>query len=371
MINPFITKGYISSQYFCDRKEETKNLLSMIHNGNNIVLMSPRRMGKTGLIRHCFQQDELREQAYTFLVDIYATNNLSELVFQLGQTVLGVLKSRGRRVWESFLNAISSLRPSIAFDINGNPEWSIGLGDIKNPVATLDEIFSYLNGCDRGCIVAIDEFQTIARYPEKNVEALLRTYIQHCSNATFIFCGSQRHMMSSMFTSPSRPFYQSAMMMTLPPIEIDQYVDFACRLFAENGRFITREAAAEAYRRFDGVTWYVQSILNALFSMTEVGETCQVGLIDKAIQQIIDQQSFAYSTLLYQLPSKQKELLIAICHEGKASNLTSARFLKKYKFTASSVQSAIKGLMERDLVTNELGIYSPYDQFFMLWILQQ
>ena len=122
--------------------------------------MSPRRMGKTWLIRHCFQQDELREQAYTFLVDIYATNNLSELVFQLGQTVLGVLKSRGRRVWETFLNAISSLRPSITFDINGNPEWSIGLGDIKKPVATLDEIFSYLNGCDRRCIVAIDEFQT-------------------------------------------------------------------------------------------------------------------------------------------------------------------------------------------------------------------
>ena len=371
ILNPFITKGYVSPHYFCDRAEETGKLISTVLNGNNVVLMSPRRMGKTGLICHCFQQPELYERTYTFLVDVYATRDLNELVYQLGKSVLGGLKSKGRRVWESFLNALSSLRPSITFDINGNPEWSIGLGDIKNPVATLDEIFSYLGNCDKTCIVAIDEFQTIARYPQKNVEALLRTYIQHCTNATFIFCGSQRHLMSEIFSTPSRPFYQSAVMMTLLPINPQHYVDFSCKLFAEHSRTILPEAVEEAYKRFEGVTWYVQSVLNALFSLTEQGDTCEARQIDAAIQQVVDQQSFAYSTLLYQLPSKQKELLIAICREGKATKLTSASFLKKYKFTSSSIQSAIKGLLERDLVTNDLGIFSPYDLFFAIWIKQQ
>ena len=132
ILNPFITKGYVSPHYFCDRAEETGKLISTVLNGNNVVLMSPRRMGKTGLICHCFQQPELYERTYTFLVDVYATRDLNELVYQLGKSVLGGLKSKGRRVWESFLNALSSLRPSITFDINGNPEWSIGLGDIKN-----------------------------------------------------------------------------------------------------------------------------------------------------------------------------------------------------------------------------------------------
>lgn len=343
----------------------------MLTNGNDVVLMSPRRMGKTGLIHHCFQQSALSEKTYTFLVDVYATKDFHEFVFQLGKAVLGALKPRGRRVWESFLNILTTIRPSITFDMNGNPEWSMGLGDIKSPMVTLDEIFQYLGSCDRPCIVAIDEFQTIAHYPEKNVEALLRTYIQNCNNATFIFCGSQRHLMSEMFASPARPFYQSSAMMTLQAISVERYVDFACHLFTEGGRSILPEVVTEVYQRFDGVTWYLQSLMNALFSLTEPGGVCEAGMIDEAIQQILDQQSFAYSALLYQLPSKQKELLIAICREGKASNLTSSRFLKKYGFTASSVQSAIKGLLDRDLVTNDLGVYSAYDQFFARWILQQ
>ena len=115
----------------------------------------------------------------------------------------------------------------------------------------------------------------------------------------------------------------------------------------------------------------MQSVLNALFSLMEHGSVCDEEKIDTAIQQIIDQQSFAYSTLLYQLPSKQEELLVAICKEGKAMNLTSARFLKKYKLTSSSVQSAIRGLLEKDLVTNDLGTFSPYELFFALWMRQQ
>ncbi|MBR2203519.1 MAG: ATP-binding protein [Prevotella sp.] len=369
--NPFITNGYLSPHYFCDRVEETELLTRMVTNGNNVALISPRRLGKTGLIHHCFQQEGVKDHYYTFIVDIYATKNLQEFVYELGKTVLGVLKSRGRKTWEKFLNTIGSLRGNISFDINGIPEWGLGVGDIKLPEFTLDEIFTYLEQADKPCIVAIDEFQVVVDYPDKNVEAVLRTRIQRCKNAWFIYSGSQRHMMSEIFVSPSRPFYQSTSLMSIEPIDCEKYVEFAQGLFREYGKEITRDAIIAVYQRYEGVTWYMQSVLNALFTLTESGASCTEEMIEPAIQQIINQQSFAYKALLFQLPSKQKEVLMAICKEGKAANLTSRPFLQRYNLTASMVQGAVKGLLEKDFVTHDVGTYTLYDQFFAQWLLQQ
>lgn len=369
--NPFITNGYLSPHYFCDRVEETELLTRLVTNGNNVALISPHRLGKTGLINHYFKQEAIKDNYYTFIVDIYATKNLQEFVYELGKAVLGVLKSRGRKAWEIFLNTIGSLRSNISFDINGNPEWGLGVGDIKVPEFTLDEIFAYLEQADKPCIVAIDEFQVIADYPDNKVEAVLRTRIQKSQNAWFIYSGSQRHMMSEIFVSPSRPFYQSTRLMSIEPIDCEKYVAFAQGLFWEYKKAITREAIVAIYQRYEGVTWYVQSILNALFTLTEPGASCTEEMIEPAIQQIIAQQSFAYKALLFLLPPKQKELLMAICKEGKATNLTSRPFLQRYHLTASMVQGAVKGLLEKDFITHDFGIYTLYDQFFAQWLLQQ
>ena len=371
VLNPFVTSGYLSPHYFCDRVEETKQLTTLVTNGNNVALISPRRLGKTGLIYHCFEQSTIKDNYYTFVVDIYATKNLQEFVYELGKTVLNVLKSRGRKAWEKFLNTISSLRGNISFDINGNPEWGVGVGDIKVPDFTLDEIFTYLEQADKPCIVAIDEFQVIADYPDNKVEAVLRSRIQKCKNTRFIYSGSQRHMMSEIFVSPSRPFYQSTSLMSIEPIDSEKYVAFAQDLFREYNKEITREAVIATYQRYEGVTWYVQSILNALFTLTNTNTICTEEEIETAVQQITDQQSFAYKALLFQLPSKQKEVLMAICKEGNAANLTSSSFLQRYHLTASTVQAAVKGLLEKDFITHDMGIYALYDKFFAQWLMQQ
>ncbi len=203
--NPFVTSGYVSADYFCDREKETEELTRWLTNENNVAIISTRRMGKTGLIEHCFQQPEIREHYYTFLVDIYATKTLREFVFQLGKSILNTLKPNGRKAWELFVNSIASLKAGFSIDMSGMPSWNIELGDIKSPVTTLDEIFHYLSLADKPCIIAIDEFQQVAQYPEKNTEAQLRTYIQHCRNARFVFAGSQRHLMGEMFINPA-PF---------------------------------------------------------------------------------------------------------------------------------------------------------------------
>ena len=367
--NPFVTSGYIAPEYFCDREKETEELLRWLLNENNVAVISTRRMGKTGLIQHCFQLAEVKDHYYTFLIDIYATKTLREFVFQLGKAILTALKPKGRKTWELFINSLTSLKAGFTFDMSGIPQWNIELGDVKSPETTLDEIFHYLSLSDKPCIVEIDEFQQVAQYPEKNTEALLRTYIQHCPNARFVFAGSQRHLMGEMFISPARPFYQSVSILHLAAIDRQKYIEFARHHFRMAQKDIDEEVVASLYDRFEGITWYLQKILNILFAVTPPGEVCNKEMIEQAIHFILDSYSFTYSELLYQLPEKQKELLIAICKEGKATALTSGKFIHKYSLpSSSSVQSALKGLLEKDFVTKEGAFYMVYDRFFSLWL---
>ena len=369
MNNPFVTSGYIAPEYFCDREKETEELLRWLLNENNVAIISTRRMGKTGLIQHCFQLAEVKDHYYTFLIDIYATKTLREFVFQLGKAILTALKPKGRKTWELFINSLTSLKAGFTFDMSGMPQWNIELGDVKSPETTLDEIFHYLSLSDKPGIVAIDEFQQVAQYPEKNTEALLRTYIQHCPNARFVFAGSQRHLMGEMFISPARPFYQSVSILHLAAIDKQKYIEFARHHFRMAQKDIDEEVVASLYDRFEGITWYLQKILNILFAVTPPGEVCNKEMIEQAIHFILDSYSFTYSELLYQLPEKQKELLIAICKEGKATALTSGKFIHKYSLpSSSSVQSALKGLLEKDFVTKEGAFYMVYDRFFSLWL---
>lgn len=370
MNNPFVTKGYAGPEYFCDRVKETENVVRLLTNENNMALISPRRLGKTDLIRHCFSLPEISTKYYTFLIDIYATNSLSDFVEIFGRAILEELKPLGRKAWEQFFSAIKSIQQQISFDINGNPVWGIGLGMASNPATTLDEIFKYLGNADKPCLVAIDEFQRITEYPNgQNVEALLRTYIQRCNNATFLFSGSKRHLMSEIFTSPARPFYQSVVTMGLGPIPEDRYADFAMKLFAKNNKTLPLEVVQQVYRRFHGTTAYLQRLMNVLFFNTEQGKACSPDMIDDAIHYLIGLNSEHYETLFSQLSEKQRLLFVAIASEKSVKSISSAEFTHKYHLSSpSSAVSAMRGLLDKDFVTQDKGEYYIYDQLFQMWV---
>lgn len=253
--------------------------------------------------------------------------------------------------------------------INGMPTFDLGLGDIQPPGTTLDEIFEYINQADKPCIIAIDEFQQIGEYGEKNVEALLRTKIQQCRRSQFIFSGSKRHLMTNMFNSPSKPFYQSAVSMGLQPIPMNVYADFAVKLFEQRGKRLDPKVAETVWQYYDGYTWFVQMLMNELFALTPAGEECQMSMIAEARRNVIMAQESSYADLLSNLPPKQKIVLQAIAKEGNAKNITSAIFIKKYNLaSASSVQAAVKLLLKNDLLTQSENIYRVYDRFFSEWL---
>ncbi|MCR5658880.1 MAG: ATPase [Bacteroidales bacterium] len=369
MKNPFVTNGYAGAEYFCDRVQETEILRELLLNENNIALISPRRIGKTDLIWHVFDNPEIQKNYHCFVVDIYATKNLSDFVNMLGKALVDELRPKGRKAWEKFVTMVASLRSEITFDISGMPVWGVGIGSINNPTVTLDEIFTYLEKADKPCLVAIDEFQQITRYGDETIEATIRTYVQRCTNAHFIFSGSQRHMMNGMFTSPSRPFYQAVTIMNLQPLDLNVYTDFCVGKFEEEGKHLDANVVTLLYERFEAVTSYMHRVMNVLFSRTDKGTSCDVSMVDEAVEFIIRLSSDTYESLFYQMPEKQRSLFLAIAREGKATEVTSGAFIRRNKLnSASSVSSALKGLLDKDFITEDKSVYSVYDQFFALWL---
>ena len=365
IINPFFTGRYAGAQYFCDRENDTETLVKHIVNGRNVALISPRRLGKSGLIHHTFAQSQIKEKYTVIYVDIYATKSLTEFAKSLSE---GIVKAvRPEKSWqEKLFTFLKSLRIGFRIDaVSGEPSFDIGIGDIEYPDKTIREIFEYMEASDKPCILAIDEFQQIREYPETTTEAFIRTLVQQCARTSFIFCGSKRHTMTDIFYSPAKPFFQSVMSQSLKPIPMDTYVEFAGRLFAERGKHLDKFTVEIIYRMFDGCTWYMQMMMNELFALTEKGEICTPEYIDIAWENIIMAQEDRFQAILYSLAPKQKQVLYAIAKEKTADGVTSSEFVRRHRLvSASSVQAALKPLLKNDIVTCEEGIYRIYDYFF-------
>ncbi|MDR0828508.1 MAG: ATPase [Prevotellaceae bacterium] len=373
MENPFILSGYTSADYFCDREQESAELVRKIVNGNNLVLISPRRMGKTGLIEHCFHKKEIENKYFTFYIDIYATGNLQEFVFKLGKEIFEKLKPKGKKFIEQFFAVISSLRPAFKLDeLSGAPIFDIGIGEIRAPEFTLEEIFKYLQSAEKHCIVAIDEFQQIVNYPQRNIEAILRTHVQRTTNATFIFAGSRRQIMNNIFFSSAQPFYQSAALMELSAIDLSEYSKFVVKHFEKADKIIENQVVDVVYSLFEGHTWYMQSIFNELFSLTEKNETCTLQMAEIAVKNKIYSYKSIFQNTLLLLTQRQKELLYAIAKTDKAEGITSGEFIKKHGLLSpASVQNLAKHLLAKEIITTENNIYSIYDRFMSLWLKEE
>ena len=365
IFNPFFIGRYVDEQYFCDREKDTETLVRHILNGRNVALISPRRLGKSGLIHHTFAQDVIKDRYTTIYVDIYATKDLCEMVKALSEAIV---KSVGqKKSWhEKFFSFIKSLRVGFHIDaVSGEPSFDIGIGDIENPDKTIRELFDYMEASEKPCILAIDEFQQIREFPQTNTEAFIRSLVQQCSRTSFIFCGSKRHTMTDIFYSPAKPFFQSVISQSLKPIPMETYVEFAGRMFSQRGKILDRAAAEAIYRMFDGCTWYMQMMMNEMFALTKEGMTCTTEYIDFAWDNIIMAQEDRYQAILYGLAPKQKQLLQAIASDRTVEGITSSDFVKRHRLvSASSVQAALKPLLKNDIVTCEEGIYRIYDYFF-------
>lgn len=369
--NPFIVAGKIPPDYFCDRREESKRIVRELTNGNNVVLISPRRMGKTGLIQYCFDIPGIRDSYATFYIDILQTSSLAEFTYLLGKEIFQKLVPLGVRRLKKFVAFLRSLAGSFGFDpLTGAPAFNIQIGDISNPELTIDEIFRYIAESDMESIIAIDEFQQISKYKEKNVEAMLRSHIQQLPGSHFVFAGSDRHLLQQMFTQSARPFYNSASIIHLLPIPLDEYTSFAIRLFNEYGKNLDPEAVAYAYDMIEGNTFCLQKIFNIAFSKTIAGETCSKEAVLESVKELIASYDTIFREILSQMGMPQKQLLIAIASEGSADSITSAAFVRTHALSsASSVQASARKLLDTNFIVRTDNSYRIQDPLLRLWLL--
>lgn len=367
--NPFPEYGYFGSEYFCDREQETGELMNALLNGSNVTLMAPRRIGKTGLIHHTFERMKDRDKGVQcFYVDVFSTKSFNQMVQLVANAVMGKLDSPSQSVRRKLNSFITALRPTMSADpMTGLPTFSFTVAP-ENANQTLEQVFEYMKESGRQCFLAIDEFQQVSRYSELGADAFIRSIIQFVPNLHLIFSGSQQHLLAEMFMSPEHPFFNSSQIMTIKEIAPEKYLDFANGFFSAQKRQMSEDVFSYLYNRVDGQTWYIQKILNRLYR-TPKGQLSQ-DAVDETIQQIIGEQEINYQTNYNLLTDNQAKLLTAIAREGVVKAPTSLEFVLRHHLPApSSIKLALTALQEKEFLFYDPQVgYLVYDRFFGLWL---
>ncbi len=362
-MNPF-TLTY-EPEFFCDREEELKQLSGHLKNSRNVLLHSPRRIGKSALIKHLFYYLEKQKNYETVFIDLFATTDLESFIRNFAENIL--LKYHKKNFIEGVKKILKGLSPSISFSPDGTP--SIGLTvQPSQQDATLRKLFGYLESRKKKVIVAFDEFQEVAGYPEKG-EAVIRTHVQELSNVNFIFSGSSNHLLQQMFFSAKRPFYQSVETMTLGKINREKYFQFIKDNFTKFGKKAHDDAVEHLLDFSDVYTYYTQLVCNYTFA-----ETVNELDFQKAYEMtllVIENRKSDYQSLLRLLSENQQKVAIAIANEGVVPKPTAIDFIIKHKLpSASSVAQALKSLETKEIIYATNQGYLIYDIFFQRFLQQ-
>ncbi len=369
-MNPFILYDYAGPDYFCDRESETQRIINAIENQRNITLASLRKMGKTGLIHHVFHQYQALKTINCIYIDIYSTDSLKDFISRFATAVLASSSTYTGKLKRKITSFIQRIRPTITYDsLTGSPTFSFYLENEAASQKTLDEIFAFLDDASREIpiVIAIDEFQKVADYPEKNTEALLRTHIQRLHNIRFIFSGSDQRLLHSMFSDVKRPFYQSTEFMHLDEIPSEHYAKFITEWFRKKSATIEEEAIREILGITRGHTYYVQYLCNKLYGSGHQHIDSKKVLFQYA--EILKENEAYFAEYKNLITKHQWNLLVAIAREGGPEQVTSASFIKQYDLSNSStVRRGIFALLEKNLIYKKGAGYYVYDVFFSSWL---
>ena len=372
MVNPFVIKSYESKEFFCDREEELQLMLQNCINKTDMTLVSRRRMGKTGLVFRLFDElNSTHPEIFTVYLDIFISRNLDDFIKLFAEAAVKAFPAK-TKIGERFMNFIKSLRPQVTYDsITGEPQFQIAYHNESEKEYTLRSLFELLSSQNVHIVFAIDEFQQIREYPEQNMEAMLRTYMQRCNNVTFIFSGSRKHLMTDIFTNARKPFYSSTSFVSIDKISATSYSDFISKQFSAHKRKITEEAINFILEWTQRHTYYTQFLCHTIYANGQ--KNIDLPEVKKACGQVLSQREPVYLQYRKMLTDKQWNFLIAVAKEGSVRQVTAADFLKRYKIGGASVSKRlVESLCEKELLNAEVSLdgveYSVDDVFFSRWL---
>lgn len=369
--NPFPTSGYSGPELFCDRDKETNQLIKNALNGINTTLLSIRRMGKTGLLHHTLGMLHQRKKGIGIYVDIFDTENFRDLTNRIATAVLQTFPEK-HPFWKKAIDMLKNLRPVITYDeMTGLPEVTLDHSQPKQYEYSLQSILSFLEKQNKLIVIAIDEFQQITKYPEKNTEAILRTQIQQLKNVKFIFSGSSAHLLSEMFHHAKRPFFSSTQTLELNEINEQEYRSFIEAKFKEHKRKINQQAIAYILDFTRRHTYYTQALCNRVFAGGE--RDIREEHVRAEAHELLVQNEPVFFQYRNMLTPNQWAMLRSIAREGRMVKPNSKEIMNRYKLGPSSIiQRSMEALLEKEMIfskeTNEGKYYCVYDCFLSRWL---
>lgn len=365
--NPFPISGFMGKKWFCDREAELSELKDHLHNGRNVVLYAWRRMGKTALIQCLFKSAESKRDTDTVYVDLLAARNMQDAIRAITLAIHEKFGKTQSGISAAMQRLLANLGLSVGFDpVTGQPEISFGYHRTEAPERSFQALGEFLSGHKKDVVVALDEFQQVTDFEESNAEAMFRSWIQQFPGIRFIFSGSHRGMMVSMFAERNRPFYQSAQLMALDPIPLEKYTPFIQRHFQSHNKSIDTEIITRLYKWSRGQTYCVQLICNNLFGNSN--NVSEQDLLD-TYKRIIDQEKPIFANYQKILTHSQWALLRATAKEEPLKNPHSKDFLARYSLgAASSVQTSLASLIKKELIIEDGGEYLVHDVLLSRWL---
>ncbi|MDA8137663.1 MAG: ATP-binding protein [Desulfobacteraceae bacterium] len=361
MKNPFIVTGVVDDPAFCNRVKERAELRTHIENSQNVLLYSHRRYGKTSLILKVFR--ELRGVTPIY-VDLYGTTSIEGFIkaFLKGTSAIEPKTEKFMKIVRESLSGISL---ALGFDpISSTPTFNLSF-DRKAASLDIGVIFQLAQKLakKKKIVIAFDEFQEIANYGGEPFEKELRKVIQHHDNISYLFSGSQRHIVMAMFHDAKRAFYQMAINMHLDRINTEDFLIWIQGLCQQADKIIDEMVIRDVVARCEQHPKYVQEFFYMLWPLKKVG----TDEVNRTESEILEERSIEFMNAWDSFSLNQKRALkLVAATEGE--QLFSAENLVRFQFkTASQVTAAIKYLEERDFLAKN-GVYKIQDPIFRRWV---
>jgi AAA+ ATPase superfamily predicted ATPase len=354
---------------FCNRKKELHELLSHARNRANVVIFSPRRYGKTSLVKRI--QERLKDLSFlTIYVDLFGVDSVEDMAGRIASWLYSY-SHKDESIFKKAMKFLSSWRPVIRPDSEYGVSLSVEVTRTMRGIELLEETFlgfgKFIQEHGKGVHIVFDEFQEISELRESlQLEGLLRSHIQTHSNASYFFVGSRRRVLRDIFNEKKRPFYRSSINYPLGPLPIDESIDFIMEQFKRGGKVCPLEIAKKVVEKTGAYPYNIQRMPYSIFEVS--GKRVTEKDYIKGFTKTLEEESIVYEAMIQGLSLQQTKLVSALAHESTGKPYSIEYMARHSLGSIGGVQGALKRLLELDYIEKRGNLYILVDPVFGVWL---
>lgn len=375
-MNPFVYGEQVGGENFCNREREIAELSSEINSGQNIMIYSPRRFGKTSLIGEVLRKAE-SNGILTVYIDLFPVISERDFVSISLKSITSLLSRNSKNILKKVRSFFKRLSPSLYVTVSEDGTPSVGVNFSKTEtLPAVEDIFNGLHNFtkekNKKTVVVFDEFQQIGELEDTRIEKALRGIIQNHREISYVFMGSKKHLIYDMFNNPERPFFKSTAHFPIDKIERDIFSRFVRDKFLGSNREITPETSMYIIDKAEAHPYYTQMLAHTVWEITNHSEKIENHHIDTAVEKILGREAAAFTNLWDNLTLKQKRLLLALALKKEDEQVFSTQFLDAHGLgSPSTVQRGVKSLISKGIIDREEETIEINDIFLKTWLVKR